>query len=188
MTDASSTDCLDITAQAVRALTMYSLAEFQSGHASTLGISAAGTSFSVTDDGRGHAIDRTIAGSPYLQSIYTQLDYPFAAVEGGPVQLHGIGMSLLNALCSELSVTVRKTDGTLRMTYRAGRICNEERLEPALEPTGNTVSGTISPALQRDPTNAERIEQWLVRVLASNPALKLHFNGRQLHASPPSAA
>jgi DNA gyrase/topoisomerase IV subunit B len=188
MNDTSAPHSLDITTQAVRALTLYSLAEFQSGHASTIRVSADGTSFCVADDGRGHAIDRTVAGSPYLQFIYTHLDYPFAAAEGSPVQLHGIGMSLLNALCSELSVTVQKTEVKLRMTYRNGHLCEEERLDLPTESTGNAVSGTINPTLQRVHTNAEYIEQWLVGVLASNPLLKLHFNGKELHAPQPSAA
>jgi DNA gyrase/topoisomerase IV subunit B len=186
--DTSAPHSVDVTAQAVRALTLYSLAEFQSGHASTIRVSADGTSFCVADDGRGHAIDRTVAGSRYLQFIYTHLDYPFSAPEGSPVQLHGIGISLLNALCSELSVNVNKPDATLRMTYRDGHLCEEERLDLPTESTGNAVSGTISPTLQRGHTNAEYIEQWLLGVLASNPSLKLHFNGRELHAPQPSAA
>jgi len=179
---------MDITAQAVRVLTLYSLAEFQSGHASTIRVSANGTSFCVADDGRGHAIARTVAGSPYLQFIYTHLDYPFAMGEGSPVQLHGIGMSLLNALCSELSVNVHKTAATLRMTFRDGHLCEEEHLDVRTESTGTAVSGTISPNLQRGQTNAEYIEQWLLIVLASNPPLKVHFNGKELHAPQPSAA
>jgi len=183
MNDTSASDSSDITAQAVRALTLYSLAEFQSGHASAIHVSVDGSSFCVADDGRGHAIDRTIAGSPYLQFIYTHFDYPFAAGEGGPVQLHGIGMSLLNALCCDLSVVVRKTDATLRMTYQYGHLCEEEHLKIPAESTGTTVSGVISPTLPCGQTNIKDIEKWLLSVLASNPTLKLHFNGTELHAS-----
>ena len=178
---------LDVTAHAVRTLALYSLAEFQSGQASTVRVSVEGTSFSVADDGRGHAIDRTVAASPYLQFIYTHLEYPFAAEEGGPVQLPGIGMSLLNTLCSELSVTVHRAGERHRMTYRAGHLYSKEDLDLGTGPTGNTVSGTVSPHLQAGHTNIEHIEQWLLAVLASNPGLKLHFNGRELHALPPSA-
>ena len=182
MSDTSSPNSPDITAQVVRALTLYSLAEFQSGHASAIRVSAAGASFSIADDGRGHAIHRTVAGFPYLKFIYTHLDYPFAASEGGPVQLQGIGMSLLNALCSELSVTVRKVDGVMRLKYRAGCLSDEAHLDLPAEPTGNTVSGIVSRHLQRIDTNTEHIEQWLVGVLASNPFLKVHFNDKELRA------
>ena len=183
MSDAYSADPLDLTALAVRALVLYSLAEYQSGNASTIRVSAEGASFSVADDGRGHSITRTVAGTPYLHFVYTHLDYPFALAEGRPVQLHGIGMSFLNMLCSELSVRARNRDGVLQIAYRAGRLVNEECFEPTNGSTGNTISGTIAPHLRVRPTNAERIEQWLLAVLALSPSLNLHLNGKELHVS-----
>ena len=134
----------DIAEHVVRALVLYALAEFQSGNATTLCVYAEGTSFSVSDDGRGHAIDRTVDGSTYLPFIYTHLQYPFVAVEGGPVQIHGIGMSLLNALCVELSVSVRKKTETLSLTYRAGHLHENRRTACVNEATGNTVSGMVN--------------------------------------------
>ena len=182
MNDRLAPEYLDLTAQAVRVLTLYSLAELQSGHASAIRVGVDGSSFCVADDGRGHAIDRTVAGLRYLQFIYTHFDYPFAACEGGPVQLHGIGMSLLNALCSELSVVVHKTDSTFRMTYQHGRLCREEHVNTPAESTGMAVSGVINPVLPCNQTKVKDIEQWLLGVLASNPTLQLHFNDTELHA------
>ena len=45
---------MDIKATAVRALMLYSLAEFQCGNATTIRVTANGTSFGIADDGRGH--------------------------------------------------------------------------------------------------------------------------------------
>ena len=178
--NAKVTGALDVTAQAVRALTLYALAEFQSGNATTIRVRAEGASFSVSDDGRGHAIDRIIAGSPYLPYIYTHFDYPFAAFKGGPVQLHGIGMSLLNAICSELSVIVHKKTETCRLTYRSGQLHEEARTDYPNQESGNTVSGTVNSQIQRAPTNNESIERWLVGVLASNLGLSLYYNDKKL--------
>jgi DNA gyrase/topoisomerase IV subunit B len=175
---------VDVAACAVRALTLYSLAEFQSGHASTIRVRAGGAAFGVEDDGRGHAIDRTVAGLPYLPFVYTHLDYPFSSSEGGPVQLQGIGMSLLNALCSEMTVTVRKTGETLHSTYRDGRLCEQVRIASPAGPTGNRVSGTVRAELQPADTDVERIGQWLEGVRASNPTLVLYFNDRRLQSPP----
>ena len=188
MNDAATSVAMDVTAQAVRVLTLYALAEFQSGHATTVRVDADDTSFSVSDDGRGHAMDRTVAGSPYRPFVYTHLDYPFAGPQGSPVQLHGLGMSLLNALCSELSVTVRKKHGTLRITYRAGRLHEEQRDDRANEETGNMVAGTVDSQIQRTHTRAESIEQWLLLVVAASPGLKLYFKGKALHAPVTGAA
>src|ERR1700756_4426501 len=99
-----------LVAHVVRALVLYALDEVRSGHATQIRVAADGASFSVSDDGRGHAIYRTIDGTPYLRLVYTHLDYPFEEAQAPPVQLHGIGMSLINALCSEMTVLVRKRD------------------------------------------------------------------------------
>ena len=181
MNEGVSPDTMDSAAQAVRVLTLYALAEFQSGNATTVRVNADGSSFSVSDDGRGHAIDRTVAGSPYLPFIYTHLDYPFAGHQGGPVQLHGLGMSLVNAMCSELCVTVRKKSGTLRITYRAGHLHEEQRDHQANDETGNMVAGTVHSQIQPNHTSTEGIERWLVRVAAASPGLKLYFNGKAVH-------
>lgn len=188
MSDASRPDPLDLTACLVRALVLYSLAEFQLGHVTTIRVSAEGAFFSVVDDGRGHAIERTVAGSPYLKFVYAHLDYPFENTQISPIQLHGIGMSLVNTLCSELAVTARKRDATLRMTFRNGQLSREELIDVRSEETGNTISGTVRPQLQEDGANPGHIRRWLLDVLAASPSLKLYFNDQELHASPPSDA
>ena len=188
MSDASIPALVDIASCAVRTLALYSLAEFQLGHATTIWASAEGASFSVADDGRGHAIERTIGGSPYLTFVYTHLDYPAETAQGAPVQLHGLGMSLLNSLCSELSVTVRKREATLQLEFTNGKLSHQEVSEIASASTGNTISGTVNLHLQTEPTSIRLIEEWLLSLLNSNPSLKLHFNDRELHAHPRGAA
>lgn len=170
----------DLAESAVRALVLYSLAEFQSGHATTIRVSAQGSSFSVTDDGRGHAIERVIGNASYLKFVYTHLDYPFEPDSDAPVQLQGIGMSLINALCSELSVTVRKPSATLRLSFRDGEFDGSERLDVQSNETGNTIAGTISPHLHKSAVDMDGIEQWLRAVQAASRSLKILFNGREL--------
>jgi hypothetical protein len=183
-------DPQDLPASVVRALVLYSLAEFQAGHATAIRITAEGASFSVADDGRGHAIERAIAGVPYLKLVYSQLDYPLDSAHGAPVQLHGIGMSLVNALCSELAVTIRKPDVTLRLSFRDGQLRGSERVDVKSEHTGNTISGTISSRFQAGSVGAEPLQRWLLGVVAASPSLQLFFNGRELqgpgvmHSSP----
>src|SRR5262245_52221536 len=90
----------DVATSVIRALVMYSLAEFQSGNASTIRVEANGLSFEVSDDGRGHAVDRTVAGQPYMWFVYRHLEYPFAQSAAAPVQIHTLGLSFINTLCS----------------------------------------------------------------------------------------
>ena len=182
MTNASTSVSRDIAGSVVRALVLYSLAEFQSGHSTTIRVNAEARSFSIEDDGRGHAIERTIAGSPYLQFVYTHLDYPFAPARGAPIQLQGIGMSLINALCRELTVTARRQDATLRMSFQGGSLCDQELFEVKSEGTGNTISGTLDSQFQTCGLDANELRQWLLGVLAASPSLKLYFNGQNVHA------
>jgi DNA gyrase/topoisomerase IV subunit B len=180
MSAASTEAQPDSTGIALRALLLYSLAEFQSGHATTIRVTADGRSFSISDNGRGHSIDRAIDGSSYLKFIYTHFDYPFEPGRSAPVQLQGIGMSVVNALCSELSLAVKKTDETLHLQFRDGKLQNSRREKVASDETGISVSATVHPQLQRGGVAAEPLQEWLLGVLAASPSLQLYFNGRLL--------
>ncbi len=187
-TESPHVDPLDTTAQVFRTLTLYALAEYQSGHATALTLAASGNTFSISDNGRGHGIGRVIKGVPYLHFVYSHLDYPFSSSVAGAVQLQGLGMSLLNSLCSELHLTVRKPRETLLLTFRAGRLCEESRLTEANAVSGNTVQGVVRPELQARPTAEAQLEEWLRGVQQANPGISLSFNGRQLSGEAHGAA
>ena len=137
-------------------------------------------SFSIEDDGRGHAIGRSVEGSPYLDFIYCHLDYPYEERKAKPIQLQGLGMSLLNRLCAELIVSVRKTEATLTLRFQSGRLVSHELNEATNQVTGNKVSGTVHPDLGPAPIDERALEQWLQELLAASPLLQLVFNGQQL--------
>lgn len=159
---------------------LYSLLEFQSGHATTIRITAQGNAFSIADNGRGHPIDKSVDGTSYLKFIYSHFDYPFASGQSTPIQLQGIGMSLVNAMCSELTLTVTKRDATLGLRFVDGQLCESHRTELASAETGITVAACINPRLQPHGVATEPLEAWLLGVLAASPSLRLFFNGRQL--------
>lgn len=176
----------DIAAIAVRALVLYSLAEHQAGFATTIRIKSDSHFFSVADDGRGHAIHRSISRQNYLPFIYTHLQYPFAKAnvgDAGAVQLQGIGMSLLNLLCSELSVVVRKREGTLHLAYAHGQLLREIRDEQLNESTGTSVSGAVHSVLQTCATDIHGTQQWLQRIVDLHPRLHCFFNDSQLESN-----
>lgn len=161
---------------------LYSLAEFQSGNATTIRVTAEGTSFGIADDGRGHPIDKTVEGTSYLDFIYTHFDFPFESARSAPIQLQGIGMSLVNAMCSEFALTVRKRDATLQLLFRDGQLHGSNRTEVFSEETGVTISAKINSQLQGSDVETKPLEEWLLGVLATSPSLKLFFNGRQLQS------
>ena len=167
---------------------LYALLEFQSGHATTIRITAEGNAFSIADNGRGHSIEKAVDGTSYLKFIYTHLDYPFESGRSASIQLQGIGMSLVNAMCSELVLTVRKRDAMLRLLFRDGQLCESTRTDLAFDETGITVSACINPQLQTSGVATQQLEDWLLGVLAASPSLQLFFNGRQLHSPTQSAS
>lgn len=177
----------ELAATSVRALVLYSLAEFQAGTVSTIRVTVDGASFSVSDNGRGHSIDKMVEGTSYLRFIYTHFDYPFEAKCAAPVQLQGIGMSLLNALCSELQLTVKKRDAKLTLRFRDGQLRESTREGATTVDTGITIAATIASHLCGKRVASETLEAWLLDVLATAPALQLVFNGRHLKAPPISS-
>ncbi len=119
-----------------------------------------------------------------MKFVYTHLDYPFEQRQSAPLQLHAIGMSLINVLCSELAVTTHKHDLTLRMSFANGRLSDYEIIAVKSEETGNAISGNVNPQLQRDGVDTRRLRYWLVDLLTATPTLRLFFNGLELHALP----
>lgn len=186
MTHAAEVPPLDLASTAVRGLVLYSLMEFQSGDASTLWVSAQGAEFGIADDGRGHPLDKRLAGTNYIDYIYTHFDYPFGAPAGqaGPVQLQGIGMSLVNALCSQLTLTVRKPEHTLTRVYENGQLTGSTTTEMPNERTGLSVQCRLRPELPASGAGTPALEAWLRGLVRCHPALKLFFNGRALSAEP----
>ena len=170
----------DTTTSVVQTLVLYSLAEHQLGHAKSVRVTASECAFSVEDDGRGHAIGRSVEGAPYLDFIYCHLEFPYKERVAKPIQLHGLGMSLVNRLCSELTVSVRKTEATLTLRFQNGRLVSEELVKATNRVTGNTVAGTVHPKLGLELVDEQALKQWLQILLAASPSLRLFFNGRHL--------
>ncbi len=159
---------------------MYTLAEHQSGNATTIKVKASGNSFRVSDDGRGHALKRTIDGLPYFRFIYSHLDYPFDRNAASPIQLHTIGMSLVNSLCTELTVSVYQDGNVFRKFYRNGRLNREETGENVENATGTTVEGTIDSDRFLTETDLQDLEQWLRTIQSVNHGLSLFFNEKEV--------
>jgi DNA gyrase/topoisomerase IV subunit B len=168
----------------IKTLVLYSLAEVQLGHARSIRVEVSGQSFSVEDDGRGHSIEKTIEGAPYLQFIYTHLDYPFGEAESKSIQLQGQGMSLLNCLCTRLAVLVQKPAASLELAFQDGRLVHQEYREVPSNRTGNNVSGEVSSIGGVAMLDMQVLEEWLSSVAAVTPSLALYFNGRLLQPRP----
>jgi DNA gyrase/topoisomerase IV subunit B len=164
----------------IRALFLYHLAEFQSGNATTIRVEAQGRTFLISDDGRGHAVGRVINGLPYLHLVYSHLEYPFGLGTDTPVQLHTIGISLINSLCCELVVTVHKKEKVYVRRYKDGRLEKETTEENPGDATGTAVEGTINPNLILGEIDLQELEEWLKGIKSVTRRLRLFFNDKEL--------
>ena len=164
----------------VRALILYHLAEYQSGNATMIKVNIQNHTFRVRDNGRGHAINRTINSLPYLRLVYSQLEYPFGLDMDTPIQLHTIGISLINSLCKELVVTVHKTEKTYIQHYQRGQLNKEEILEKQESITGTAIEGTIDPDLFTEEIDLQNFEKWLKEIKSTNQQLRLFYNEKEL--------
>lgn len=163
----------------VKSLVMYSIVEAQAGHATQIGVTVQGPVFAMWDNGRGHAAGRQVQGHPYLQLIYGQLDFPFGAPQGPPVQLQGIATSLIRALCSDFSVSFTRDGRTHRLGFEAGGIVMAEQPAAPGSISGNRVEGRLHPALPCTQDDAA-LAAWLAEVARAVPGLQLQFNGQWL--------
>ncbi|MBF0542851.1 MAG: DNA topoisomerase (ATP-hydrolyzing) subunit B [Candidatus Riflebacteria bacterium] len=102
-----------------------SIDEVLGGHATTVYVTMHDDgSLSVLDDGRGIPVDiHEPTGKPALEVILTVLhsggkfDKKSYKFSGG---LHGVGLSVVNALAEWLEVTVWRDNGTYQQSYRRG--------------------------------------------------------------------
>jgi len=96
------------------------------------------------DDGRGIPVDEhPVEHRPALEVVLTTLhaggkfDAKSYAVSGG---LHGVGVSVVNALSARLEVEVRKDGYTWRQAYARGAMVTDLRRGEPTDETGTTVT------------------------------------------------
>ena len=101
-------------------------------------------SVSVADDGRGIPVDRhKVARKPAVEVVITTLhagakfDHKTYSVSGG---LHGVGISVVNALSEWLNVEIRRDGHVWRQEYERGRSTGKLERVGRSKATGTTVT------------------------------------------------
>jgi len=122
-----------------------SVDEAMAGYATTISVTLlANGGVRVVDDGRGIPVDIVESeGKPAVEVVLTVLHAggKFGgggySVSGG---LHGVGVSVVNALSKQLDVEVRRNDSVYRQTYMHGVPQAELSKDEAADHTGTTVT------------------------------------------------
>lgn len=93
-------------------------------------------------------------------------------------------MAVINALCEELTVTVRKADGVLRLTFWNGIAGHQECLSAdSAHRSGNKISGVLQTQF-RGGLDEEALRNWLKAVSVTAPSLRLYFNDQEVEGPP----
>lgn len=112
----------------------------------------------VSDNGRGIPVEKHATGKSTLEVVMSTLhaggkfDSNAYAVSGG---LHGVGISVVNALSVDLVATVRRDKSEWQMGFHYTRASTLQKLGPA-RGTGTTISFTPDPAVFGDAIDPER--------------------------------
>lgn len=108
-------------------------------------------SVTVKDDGRGIPVDmHPTEKVPALELVMTTLhaggkfDHSTYKVSGG---LHGVGVSVVNALSMEAMAEVRRDGKVYRQTYRYGEKASELEIIGKTEQTGTTITFKADPEI-----------------------------------------
>ena len=122
-----------------------SIDECMAGYASNIDVIVhADNSVSVIDDGRGIPVDiHKTEGKPAVEVVLTKLhaggkfDHRVYKVAGG---LHGVGVSVVNALSEWLEVEVKRDDKVYHQEYKCGRTASRLKVVGSAKKTGTRVT------------------------------------------------
>jgi DNA gyrase subunit B len=155
--------------------------EHLAGHAQTVNVTILGDGgVEVTDDGRGipiglHAKVRKPAVEVVMTTLHAggKFDTQSYAVSGG---LHGVGVSVVNALSSRAEVEVSRDGGRHQIAFARGARTSELTRVGKTRKTGTTLRFWPDPDVFDDPTfDADRIATRLRETCLLNPGLRIDF-------------
>lgn len=147
------------------------------------------SSATVEDDGRGIPVDKHKSGISALEIAMTKLhagakfDSDTYKVSGG---LHGVGVSVVNALSSYLKAEINRGGKTYCQEYKRGKPSGPVKEIGKSKKTGTTITFSSDKQIFKDSTFSYRIVEQLIRERAYLvPGLKFHLHderdGKETH-------
>jgi len=170
---------MELTTVLFKTLFFYSLAEYQAGHVSRIGISIKDNEITISDNGRGHATNKMIDGVPYLKMVYNQLHMPFENTMP-TIQLHALGMSIINDLADHLEVKIFKKDKIEIHRFENGKHVDSVEQDNSFDKTGNTITLLLSKKLNNKLVDIQTIKNYLLTIKNIYKGLELSLNNEIL--------
>lgn len=138
-------------------------------------------SVSVEDDGRGIPVDKhPTENMTALELVMTTLhaggkfDHSSYKVSGG---LHGVGVSVVNALSVETIAEIKRNGKIYKQTYRYGERTGELQVVGESEKTGTKITFTADPSIFTETTvyNYETVKSRLRELSFLNKGLRIYL-------------
>lgn len=142
-------------------------------------------SITVVDDGRGIPVDtQKNTGRPAVETVFTTLhaggkfDGDSYQVSGG---LHGVGAAVVNALATNLTVTVKRHGNVYQQKYERGQILEDLEIIGDSDSTGTTVNFSPDPAIFMDTTTFDysRLKGRIRELAFLNKGLSISIEDRR---------
>lgn len=142
-------------------------------------------SITVVDDGRGIPVDtQKNTGRPAVETVFTILhaggkfDGDSYQVSGG---LHGVGAAVVNALATNLTVTVKRHGNVYQQKYERGQILEDLEIIGDSDSTGTTVNFSPDPAIFIDTTTFDysRLKGRIRELAFLNKGLSISIEDRR---------
>ncbi len=137
-------------------------------------------SITVSDNGRGIPVDMHESGKPAIEVVLTVLHAGGKFGEGGykvSGGLHGVGISVVNALSKSMSVDVRRNGKIHHISFSRGNIVEPLKIIGDCEDTGTTV--TFLPDEEIFPVtifNYDTLKHRLRELAFLNPGISINLN------------
>lgn len=142
-------------------------------------------SITVVDDGRGIPVDiQKNTGRSAVETVFTILhaggkfDGVSYQVSGG---LHGVGAAVVNALATNLTVTVKRHGNVYQQKYERGQILEDLEIIGDSDSTGTTVNFSPDPAIFIDTTTFDysRLKGRIRELAFLNKGLSISIEDRR---------
>lgn len=162
----------------------YVITEYQGGHADTVKVNMDGDAVSISDNGRGHAVDNTLNGIPYLDIVYAQLSVFDRNPNMKAFQLHALGVSLFSEMCESIHLTVAKNGAIREYSISNGTVTGIlEYANPACT-HGNTVEYRPRKEIDDELLKDDLLET-LHTISSRFPCLTIFFNDQKVSGGGP---
>ena len=159
-----------------------SIDEALAGHCSRISVTIhEDNSVSVEDDGRGIPVEKhPTEDMTALELVMTTLhaggkfDHSSYKVSGG---LHGVGVSVVNALSMEATAEIRRNGKVYKQTYAYGNITNELQIVGESDKTGTIINFKADPQIFTETTmyNYETVKSRLRELSFLNKGLRIYL-------------